>query len=280
MEQQTRRALSRKAYEIRKHTLEMIRSANSGHIGGSFSIAEILSVLYFQRMHTDPHQPRMESRDRLILSKGHCAPALYAALAMRGYFPMEDLSGFRRIDGYLSGHVEMTHVPGVDMSSGSLGQGLSVGVGMALSAKTYGADYTTFVILGDGEIEEGQVWEAAMSAAKYKLHRLVAIVDCNGLQLDSTTEEIMPMEPLGAKFEAFGWNVLRTDGHDVAKISEALMHADANVGKPTVILADTVKGKGVSVFENQLRFHGGRPTAEEYAVAFNELNAKIAELEA
>lgn len=280
MEQITKRELGLRAYQIRKQTLEMIRNANSGHIGGSFSIAEILSVLYFQRMHIDPAQPQMAQRDRLVLSKGHCSPAMYAALAMRGYFPAKDLKGFRHIDGYLSGHVEMTHVPGVDMSSGSLGQGLSVGVGMALSAKTYGEAYKTFVIMGDGEIEEGQVWEALMSAAKYRLDNLVAIIDCNHLQLDSSTEDIMPMEPLGAKFEAFGWHTVRIDGHDVDALAGAFAEADATEGKPTVIIADTIKGKGVSVFENQIRFHGGRPTADEYRIAFDELNAKISELEA
>ena len=280
MDSNTARELSLKAYQIRKKTLEMVQGANSGHIGGSYSIAEILSVLYFQRMHINPAQPGMPSRDRLVLSKGHCAPAMYSALAMRGFFPEADLHGFRKIDGYLSGHVEMTHIPGVDMSSGSLGQGLSVGVGMALSAKTYSMDYTTFVILGDGEIEEGQIWEAVMSAAKYKLDNLIAIVDCNRLQLDDITRNIMPMEPLGAKFEAFGWQVLRADGHDVGKLAETFAQADQIGGKPVVILADTVKGKGVTVFENQLRFHGGRPTAEEYARAYQELDAKIAQLEA
>ena len=280
MENKTKQELERNAYLIRKHTLEMIRTANSGHIGGSFSIAEILSVLYFKQMNVDPKQPRMAQRDRLVLSKGHCAPAMYAALAMRGFFPEADLKGFRQIDGYLSGHVEMNHVPGVDMSSGSLGQGLSIGVGMALSGRLDQLDYTTYVILGDGEIEEGQVWEAVMSAAKYKLDRLVAIVDCNRLQLDSSTAEIMPLEPLNQKFEAFGWNVIRVDGHDVARLSDAFAQAKAHVGQPTVILADTVKGKGVTVFENQIRFHGGRPTADEYRIAFEEINTKIAHQEA
>jgi len=280
MEQNLRRTLERNAYSIRKKTLEMIRSANSGHIGGSFSIAEILSVLYFQQMHVDPTQPRMANRDRLVLSKGHCSPAMYAALSMRGFFPEEDLMGFRKIDGYLSGHVEMNHVPGVDMSSGSLGQGLSVGVGMAMGGQLDALDYTTYVILGDGEIEEGQIWEAVMAAAKFKLDRLVAIVDCNRLQLDSSTEEIMPLEPLEPKFAAFGWNVIRTDGHDVSKLADAFAKARATQGQPTVILADTVKGKGVSVFENQIRFHGGRPTADEYRIAYEELDAKIAQLEA
>ena len=280
MEQALKQELEGTAYRIRKLSLEMICNANSGHIGGSFSIAEILAVLYFRYMHIEPSQPRKEDRDRLVLSKGHCSPAMYAALAMRNFFPLSDLKGFRCIDGYLSGHVEMTHVPGVDMSSGSLGQGLSVGVGMALSGKTYGVSYTTYVILGDGEIEEGQVWEAVMSAAKYKLDNLVAIVDCNRLQLDSTTEDIMPMEPLDKKFEAFGWNVIRVDGHDVEKLDSTFEHAVAHREQPTVILADTVKGKGVSVFENQIRFHGGRPTADEYRIAFAELDAKIAEREA
>ncbi|NCB31851.1 MAG: transketolase [Clostridia bacterium] len=279
MEHTTKRELELNAFKIRKHTLEMIRTANSGHIGGSFSIAEILSVLYFKHMKVDPMQPRMADRDRLVLSKGHCAPAMYSALAMKGFFPTEDLACFRRIDGYLSGHVEMTHVPGVDMSSGSLGQGLSVGVGMALSAKLDQRDYTTYVILGDGELEEGQIWEAVMSAAKYKLDHLVAIVDCNRLQLDSSTADIMPMEPLDQKFAAFGWHVIRIDGHDVEKLSSAFTQAKTHVGQPTVIIADTVKGKGVSVFENQLRFHGGRPTADEYRIAFDELNAKIAQRE-
>lgn len=279
MEHKTNRELELNAFKIRRHTLEMIRTANSGHIGGSFSIAEILSVLYFSQMRIDPAQPRMADRDRLVLSKGHCAPAMYAALAMRSFFPVADLAGFRRIDGYLSGHVEMTHVPGVDMSSGSLGQGLSVGVGMALSAKLDQRDYTTYVILGDGEIEEGQVWEAVMSAAKYKLDNLVAIVDCNRLQLDSCTEDIMPMEPLEQKFGAFGWYVIRTDGHDVEKIADAFTQAKAHAGQPTVIIADTVKGKGVSVFEGQIRFHGGRPTTEEYRIAFDEIDANIARLE-
>ena len=280
MQQQTKQTLERTAFEIRKQTLTMIRRANSGHIGGSFSIAEILSVLYFDRMHLNPAQPHMQERDRLVLSQGHCAPALYAALSLRGYFPKADLEGFRHIDGYLSGHVEMTHIPGVDMSSGSLGQGLSVGVGMALSAKTYHQPYTTYVILGDGEIQEGQVWEAAMCATKYKLNRLVAILDCNGLQLDSCTADIMPMEPLAAKWEAFGWHVVRTDGHNVEKVADALAQADACQDKPTIIIADTVKGKGVSVFENQIRFHGGRPTAEEYTLAFAELDAEIVKREA
>lgn len=280
MEEKLKRELENKAYGIRRSTLRMIQNANSGHIGGSFSIAEILSVLYFDKMRLDPEKPRMPERDRLILSKGHCAPAMYSALALRGFFPQADLMCFRKIDGYLSGHVEMTHVPGVDMSSGSLGQGLSVGVGMALSAKTYNMDYTTYVIMGDGEIQEGQVWEAAMSAAKFKLDNLIAFVDFNKLQLDGPVGEIMPIDPLEDKFASFGWNVIRANGNDVESVAEAIDKAKTVKGKPTVIIADTVKGKGVSVFENNVRFHGGRPTKEEYEIAFAELDRKIAELEA
>ena len=260
-------------------SLEMIRRANSGHIGGSFSIADLLSVLYFKTLNVDPAEPRKADRDRVILSKGHCAPALYAALSLRGFFPEEELKGFRALDGNLSGHAEMNHVPGVDMSTGSLGQGISVGVGMALSAKTYGDDYRVHVILGDGEIQEGQVWEAVMAANKYKLDNLVAIVDKNGLQLDGTTAEIMDMGDLASKFECFGWNAIEIDGHDVDQIDDALTRAKGMKGKPTVIIAHTVKGKGVSVFENEVRFHGGRPTAAEYETAFAELNARISERE-
>lgn len=280
MESKTKRMLELNAYKIRKRALETIQCANSGHIGGSFSLAEILSVLYYDKMIIDPSDPRMGSRDRLVLSKGHCSPALYSVLAMRGFFPEDDLRCFRKIDGFLSGHVEMKNVPGVDMSTGSLGQGLSVGAGMALFAKTYHSAYTTYVILGDGELNEGQIWEAAMSAAKYGLDNLIAIVDCNKLQLDGSTESIMPIEPLPDKFVSFGWNVLRVDGHDVEKLANAIDAAKECKGMPTVIIADTIKGKGVSVFENEVRFHGGRPTNEEYDVAYKELDRKITELEA
>lgn len=279
METAKKRELQRIAYELRKMTLEMVRRANSGHIGGSFSLAEILSVLYFDWLHIDPARPRMPERDRLILSKGHCSPALYAALAKRGYFPQEELSGFRSLDSRLSGHVEMNHIPGVDMSTGSLGQGLSVGVGMALSARAYGQDFRTYVILGDGELQEGQVWEAAMAAGNYRLDRLTAIVDRNRLQLDGGTEEIMPLEPLSDKFRAFHWHVVGVDGHEVGELEDALRAADEERARPTVMIADTVKGKGVSAFENQIRFHGGRPTAEEYGIAFTELERHIREWE-
>lgn len=271
--------LQLKAAQIRKIALEAIKTANSGHIGGSFSIADILAVLYFDKMNIDPKHPDMEDRDRFVLSKGHCTPTAYATLALKGFFPLEDLKTFRRIDSYLSGHIEMKHVPGVDMSAGSLGQGLSAGLGMALSAKTYHKDYKTYVIVGDGEIEEGQIWEAAMSAGYYQLDNLVLFVDNNNLQLDGTLEEIMSPYPIDDKFKAFGWNTIVIDGHDVEQIADAIDQADNLKGKPTVIIAQTVKGKGVSVFENQVKFHGGRPTEKEYEIAFKELDLRIAELE-
>lgn len=267
------------AAKIRKETLKAIETAGSGHIGGSFSIAEILSVLYFHTMHINPLNPGMEMRDRFVLSKGHCAPAVYAALALRGYFPLEKLAALRKIDSNLSGHIEMKHIPGVDMSAGSLGQGLSVSVGMALSAKTYHKGYRTYCILGDGEIQEGQVWEAAMSAGNFKLDNLAAVVDNNKLQLDGTIEEIMSPYPIEAKFAAFGWNTMTVDGHNVMEISAALDKAKEITGKPTLIVAKTVKGKGCSVFENQIRFHGGRPTQKEYWKAFEELDNRLKELE-
>ena len=263
------------ADRMRRKTLEMVRQANSGHIGGSFSIAELLSVLYFDTLNVDPQNPKMEGRDRLVLSKGHCCPILYTALAMRGFFPMEDLMGFRSFESYLSGHAEMNKVPGVDMSTGSLGQGLSAGMGMALCAKTYKQDYTTYVIMGDGEIQEGQIWEAAMAAAMYKLDNLVGIVDKNSLQLDGPTKDVMDLGDVGAKFASFGWEVIEIDGHDVAAIADAFAKAKEIKGKPVLVIANTVKGKGVSVFENEVRFHGGRPTAQEYEIAFAELDARI-----
>lgn len=266
------------AYRIRRTALETIQTAGSGHIGGSFSLGEILSVLYFDKMNIDPAHPDKEDRDRLVLSKGHCSPAMYAALALRGFFPVEHLSTFRRIDSDLSGHVEI-HVPGVDMSAGSLGQGLSAALGMALFSKNRGLENRVFCILGDGEIQEGQVWEAAMAAGFYKADNLIAIVDNNKLQLDGSLEEVMSPYPIGDKFRAFGWNVIEIDGHDVEQVENAVELGCAAKDKPTVIVAETVKGKGVSVFENQVRFHGGKPTEEEWEIAFSQLDAKIAELE-
>lgn len=273
------RELERKAVQIRQESLQAIRTAGSGHIGGSFSMAELLAALYFSEMKVDAKQPEMEDRDRFVLSKGHCAPAVYAALAIKGYFPIEDLKTLRKIDSYLSGHIEMKHVPGVDMSAGSLGQGLSVAVGMALSAKAYKKDYRTYCILGDGEIQEGQVWEAAMSAGKFRLDNLVAIVDSNKLQLDGPVEQIMPVYPIDKKFKSFRWHSIVIDGHSIPQILEALDEARSVKGMPTMIVAETVKGKGASVFENQVRFHGGKPTEEEYKTAFEELAAQMKGLE-
>lgn len=273
------RELERKAVQIRQESLQAIRAAGSGHIGGSFSMAELLAALYFSEMKVDAKQPEMEDRDRFVLSKGHCAPAVYAALAIKGYFPTEDLKTLRKIDSYLSGHIEMKHVPGVDMSAGSLGQGLSVAVGMALCAKAYKKDYRTYCILGDGEIQEGQVWEAAMSAGKFRLDNLVAIVDSNKLQLDGPVEQIMPVYPIDKKFKSFRWHSIVIDGHNIQQILEALDEARSVKGMPTMIVAETVKGKGASVFENQVRFHGGKPTEEEYKTAFEELAAQMKGLE-
>jgi len=264
---------------IRKYALEAIQSANSGHIGGSFSIAEILSVLYFEKLCIDPKDPRKRDRDRFILSKGHCTPAAYAALAMRGFFPLEDLRSFRRIDSYLSGHMEMNHVPGVDMSAGSLGQGLSTAVGMALAGRLNKLDYKVYVITGDGEIQEGQIWEAAMAAGHFKLDKLRLFVDNNRLQLDGPVDEIMSIYPIEDKFKAFNWNTILINGNDINEITNALNEADTTPGKPTAIIARTVKGCGVSVFENQIRFHGGRPNQKEYEIAYRELDARIRELE-
>jgi transketolase len=267
------------AAKIRRYALEAVEIAGSGHIGGSFSIAEILAVLYFDRMNLDPKNPKKQDRDRFVLSKGHCTPTTYAALALRGFFPVEDLKTFRRIDSYLSGHIEMKHVPGVDMSAGSLGQGFSVAVGMALSGKMDKLGYKVYAVAGDGEIQEGQIWEAAMAASHFKLDNLRLFVDNNRLQLDGPVDEIMSVYPIDEKFKAFGWNVLTINGHDVSAIAAALDKADAVQGKPTVIVAQTVKGKGVSIFENDVKWHGARPSAEQFTQAFAELDKQIKSLE-
>lgn len=266
------------AAKTRYLAMEMVYKANSGHIGGSLSVADILTVLYFNTMKVDPTKPADPDRDRLVLSKGHCTPALYAALAQKGFFPVDVLKEFRSIDGHLSGHPDMVHVPGVDMSTGSLGQGISAAVGMALAGKLDQKDYRVFAVLGDGEIEEGQVWEAAMAAAKYHLNNLTAVVDVNGLQIDGATADVMPSEPLDKKFEAFNWNVLKVDGHDLDAIAQALEQAAACTDKPTVILAKTVKGKGVSFMENQAGWHGKAPNAEQYEAAHGELAEQLKKL--
>ena len=267
------------AAKLRSLAMEEVHTAASGHIGGSLSVADILTVLYFEAMKVDPKDPKNPDRDRLVLSKGHTTPALYAALALRGYFPQEELKLFRSIKGHFSGHPDMVHVPGVDMSTGSLGQGISAAVGMALAGQMDRKDHRIYAVLGDGEVEEGQVWEAAMAAAKYHLDNLCAVVDVNGLQIDGKTADVMPSEPLDKKFEAFNWNVIQVDGHDIAAVAAAFEAAKKGKGKPTVILARTVKGKGVSFMEGDAGWHGKAPNAEQYEKAHAELEAKIAELE-
>jgi transketolase len=274
------RELKLTAARIRKNGLLAIQAAKSGHIGGSLSIAEILSVLYFDRMNIDPRQPKKADRDRFVLSKGHCTPTTYAALAMRGFFPMEDLKTFRNINSYLSGHIEMKHVPGVDMSAGSLGQGFSCGVGMAFAGKLDKASFKVYVVCGDGELQEGQIWEAAMQAPNLKLDNLRLFIDANGLQLEGFIDNILPnLYPIEEKFHAFGWHVVSCDGHDVEALERALDEADTIKGKPTCIVCRTMKGRGVSCFENNPKFHGGQPTAEEWDLAFKELDAQIKALE-
>ena len=267
------------AYKARLLAVEAVHRASSGHPGGSLSCADALTALYFNEMNVDPANPQWADRDRFVLSKGHCAPALYAVLALRGYFPVEDLQQLRSIKSHLSGHPDMRYVPGVDMSTGSLGQGLSTAVGMALSAKIEGKAYRTYAICGDGEIAEGQIWEAMMSAAKWELDNLCAFIDVNGLQIDGATRDVMPTEPLDQKLEAFNWHVIKIDGHDMDQILAALAEARTVKGKPTAILMHTVKGKGVSFMENQAGWHGKAPNAEEFAVAKQELEARIHELE-
>ncbi len=273
-----KRKLQLEAANIRKTALETIHAAHSGHIGGSFSIAEILSVLYNKAMNVDPQAPDKPDRDRLVLSKGHCSPVMYATLARKGFFPVEHLKTFRKLDSDLSGHVEM-HVPGVDMSAGSLGQGLSVALGMAMYGKANKMPYYVYAIMGDGEIEEGQNWEAAMAASFYKVNNLIGFVDNNKIQLDGRLSEVMDPSPIDEKFRAFGWNVICINGQDVEEIANAIDEAKKSQDKPTMIIASTTKGAGVSIFEDTCRFHGGQPTPEEYETAIKELNDTIASLE-
>lgn len=258
------------ALNIRKSIIEAVNVAGSGHIGGSLSIVEILTALYFSEMNIDTKNPSWEDRDRLVLSKGHASPALYSVLSEKGFFPKEMLKGFRSIDSPLSGHVEM-HVPGVDMSTGSLGQGLSIAIGMALASKATEKKYRVYCILGDGELEEGQIWEAAMCASYYHLDNLVAIVDNNGLQIDGAIEDIMSSYPIDKKFEAFNWNAICIDGHDYEQIINAFSDARKEKSRPTVIVAKTIKGKGVSFMENNVSWHGKTPNQDEYTKAMREL---------
>ncbi len=279
MDKLSNKQLALEAAKARLLGVTMVYEAASGHPGGSLSCMDVLTALYFDEMNVDPKNPKGQDRDRFVMSKGHCSPALYPVLALRGFFPVEELHMFRRIDGHMSGHVEMKYVPGVDMSTGSLGQGISTAVGMALGAKLKGQSYRVYSILGDGEVAEGQVWEAMMAAAKYKLDNLCAIVDVNGLQIDGRTCDVMPTEPLDKKFESFGAHVITIDGHDFDAIKAAFAEARTVKGQPTVILAKTVKGKGVSYMENNAGWHGKAPNAEQYAQAKAELEAAIAELE-
>ncbi|HIU52074.1 MAG TPA: transketolase [Candidatus Merdicola faecigallinarum] len=263
--------LNRNANQIRKGIIEAVYRGKSGHPGGSLSIADILAVLYFKEMRIDPKNPRWEERDRLVLSKGHCSPALYATLALRGFFDQSELESFRNINSNLQGHPDMNKIPGVDMTTGSLGQGLSVANGMAMSGKLDKKDYRVYAILGDGEIEEGQIWEAAMSSAKYKLDNLCVFVDHNHLQIDGTIEEVKNSYPLDEKFKSFGFETITINGNNIEEIVRALEKARTIKGKPTAIIAETIKGKGVSFMENQVGWHGKAPNEEQYKIAIEEL---------
>ncbi len=260
-----------KAKNIRKSILDEVYYANSGHLGGARSITDIITVLYFNELNIDPNNPHWQDRDRLILSKGHCSAALYAALAEKGYFDKEILKTFRKIDSNLQGHIDMNKVPGVDMSSGSLGQGLSIANGIAMSAKLDNKQYRVYCICGDGEIEEGQIWEAAMSSNKYKLDNLCLIIDNNNLQIDGTIEEVMSPYPIDKKFESFGFHVIKIDGNDFEQILNVFREAKEVKGKPTCIVAKTIKGKGVSFMENKAEWHGKAPNEEQYIEAIKEL---------
>ena len=277
MDQAKLTELKKIAAKVRLGALEEIFSAQSGHPGGSLSIADVITYLYFEKMNVDPKDPKKADRDRFVLSKGHTCPALYAALALRGYFDTALLKTFRNKNSILQGHPDMKHIPGVDMSSGSLGQGISAACGIALSAKISGSKYRVYTALGDGEIEEGQVWEAAMFAAHYKLGNLTAFIDFNGLQIDGDITKVMNPTPIDEKFAAFGWNVIVIDGHDFEQIDKAVAESEKS-DRPTAIICRTVKGKGVSFMENNASWHGNAPKEDQYAQAVSELNAALAAL--
>lgn len=268
------------ACKVRMGAIEGVFNAKSGHPGGSLSAADLFTYLYFKEMNIDPNNPKAEDRDRFVLSKGHCAPGLYATLALRGYFSMDELKKLRHIGAMLQGHPDMKGTPGIDMSSGSLGQGVSAACGMALAAKMDGKDYRVYSILGDGEIEEGQVWEAAMFAAHHKLDNLCLIVDNNGLQIDGPVSEVGGPEPIDEKYRAFGFDVQIIDGHDFDAMEAAFSHAKTVKGKPSVIIAKTIKGKDVSYMENAVNWHGAAPNAEQYEIAMNDLKKVLSGLEA
>lgn len=273
-----KRQLEITACKVRIGIIEGVHSAKSGHPGGSLSCADILTYLYFKHMNIDPKNPNANNRDRFVLSKGHAAPALYSVLANRGYFDVSELNKLRHIGSMLQGHPDMKHIPGVDMSSGSLGQGISAAVGMALSSKHFGSGFNVYTVLGDGEIEEGQVWEAAMFAGNKNLSNLTAFIDYNNLQIDGTIEEVNSAMPIDKKFEAFNWHTIVIDGHDFEQIEAALKEAET-VDKPVAIIANTVKGKGVSYMENAVNWHGAAPNDELYEQAVSELNTALKALQ-
>lgn len=278
MEAAVKKELQILACKIRMGIIEGVHAAKSGHPGGSLSCADIMTYLYFKQMNIDPENPKMENRDRFVLSKGHAAPVLYATLAERGFFSKDLLTTLRKLDSILQGHPDMKHIPGVDMSSGSLGQGISAAVGMALSAKHFGNDFKVYTVLGDGEIEEGQVWEAAMFAANKGLSNLTAFVDFNNLQIDGTIDEVNSAKPIDKKFEAFNWHTIVIDGNDFDQIEAALKEAE-KIDKPVAIIANTVKGKGVSYMENNVNWHGAAPNDELYEQAMTELKAQLEALQ-
>ena len=267
--------LQKYANKIRQGVIKAVYSAKSGHPGGSLSIAEILAVLYFNQMNIDERNPKAKERDRLVLSKGHTSPALYSALALRGFFDVKDLENFRNIKSNLQGHPDMKNIPGVDASTGSLGQGLSIANGMAISSKMDSEGVRVYCICGDGEIEEGQIWEAAMTSAHYKLDNLCLIIDNNNLQIDGKVSEVMNIYPIDEKFRSFGFGVINVDGHNISELISAFEQAKKTKGKPTVIIANTIKGKGVSFMENQAEWHGKAPNEEQYKQAMKELGGAI-----
>ncbi len=280
MDKVTEKQLKLTACKVRMGIIEGVHAAKSGHPGGSLSIADVLTYLYFNKMNIDPKNPEMQDRDRMVLSKGHAAPAIYSVLANRGYFDTELLKTLRHVGSILQGHPDKKHIPGVDMSSGSLGQGISAATGMALSAKHFGDDYRVYTIVGDGESEEGQVWEAAMFASAKKLNNLTAFIDVNGLQIDGTVEEVNNPLPLDEKFAAFGWNVIVINGHNFEEIENAVLAAEKVTDKPTAIIMKTVKGKDVSFMENNVGWHGAAPNDEQFEAAMAELNTLYTALQA
>ncbi len=270
MEKKTLLMLKERAARARLLAVDAVYGAKSGHPGGSLSIADIVTYLYYEKMNIDPQNPGMENRDRFVLSKGHCCPALYATLALKGFFPEEELKKLRKLGAMLQGHPDMKGIPGIDMSTGSLGQGFSTACGMAAVAKRKGFDWKVYTILGDGEIEEGQVWEAAMFANQYKLNNIVAFIDCNGYQIDGAVTDVMNPHPVDEKFRAFGWNAILCDGHDFEDLERAMNEAECS-DKPVAIICNTVKGKGVSFMENNYSWHGKAPNSDEFAIAEKEL---------